>query len=154
MGSDGPNIEELAVNDCWALLRTGEIGRLAVWVDDHPDIFPLNYAVDHGSLVFRTARGTKMSAALADAPVALEVDGYLPETHQAWSVVVKGQAEGIREIDDLMDTVDLPLSPWQAGAKDFFVRLVPTLVTGRRFPVADPATWLTPLSAVRRSSSE
>ncbi|MEV0337187.1 pyridoxamine 5'-phosphate oxidase family protein [Nocardia sp. NPDC050717] len=153
MGND-PNIEELAVDECWALLRTGDIGRLAVWVDDHPDIFPLNYAVDHGTLVFRTARGTKMSAALSDAPVALEVDGYLPESHQAWSVVVKGRAEGIREIDDLMDTVDLPLSPWQAGPKDFFVRLVPTLVTGRRFPVADPTTWVTPLSTVRRSPSE
>lgn len=154
MGSDDPSVKELAVNESWALLRTEEIGRLAVWVDDHPDIFPLNYAVDHGTIVFRSARGTKVSAALSDARVALEVDGYLPESHEAWSVVIKGRAEGIREIGDLMDTVDLPLSPWQPGAKNFFIRLVPTLVTGRRFPVADPAAWQTPFSGVRRSPSE
>ncbi|MGS2810456.1 pyridoxamine 5'-phosphate oxidase family protein [Nocardia sp. MW-W600-9] len=154
MGSDNPNVKELAVNECWALLRTEEIGRLAVWVDDHPDIFPLNYAVDHGTVVFRSARGTKVSAALSDAHVAMEVDGYIAESHEAWSVVIKGRAEGIREIGDLMDTVDLPLFPWQAGTKNFFVRLVPTVVTGRRFPVVDPDAWRTPFSSVRRSSLE
>ena len=154
MGSDDPSVKELAVNQCWALLRTGEVGRLAVWVDDHPDIFPLNYAVDHGTIVFRSARGTKMSAAVSEAPVALEVDGYLAESHEAWSVVIKGRAEGIREIGDLMDTIDLPLYPWQAGVKEFFIRLVPTMLTGRRFPVADPAAWQTPFSNVRRSASE
>lgn len=108
MGIDDPSVKELAVNECWALLRDGEVGRLAVWVEDHPDIFPLNYAVDHGTIVFRSARGTKMSAALSDAPVALEVDGYISGSHEAWSVVVKGRAEGIREIGEVMDTVDLP----------------------------------------------
>jgi nitroimidazol reductase NimA-like FMN-containing flavoprotein (pyridoxamine 5'-phosphate oxidase superfamily) len=154
MGSDDPNVKELAVDECWALLRTHDVGRLAVCVDDHPEIFPLNYAVDHGTIVFRSARGTKVSAALSDAPVALEVDGYLSDSHEAWSVVIKGRAEGIREIGDLMDTVDLPLSPWQPGSKNLFIRLVPTSVTGRRFPVADPDTWRTPLSNVRRSPLE
>jgi uncharacterized protein len=154
MGSDDPNVEELAVNECWALLRTHEIGRLAVWVQDHPEIFPLNYAVDHGTIVFRTARGTKVSAALSDALVALEVDGYIAESHEAWSVVIKGRAEGIREIGDLMDTVDLPLFPWQPETKNLFIRLVPTSVTGRRFPVADPDVWRTPFSNVRRSPTE
>ncbi|BDU05987.1 pyridoxamine 5'-phosphate oxidase family protein [Nocardia cyriacigeorgica] len=154
MGIDTPSVKELAVNECWALLRTEQVGRLAVWVDDHPDIFPLNYAVDHGTIVFRSARGTKLSAALSDADVALEVDGYIAESHEAWSVVIKGRAEGIKEIGDLMDTVDLPLFPWQAGAKNFFVRVVPTVVTGRRFPVADPEVWRTPFSGVRRSPME
>ncbi len=48
---------------------------MAVWVDDHPDIFPINYKVDHGTLVFRTAEGTKLHAATGDTPVALEADG-------------------------------------------------------------------------------
>ncbi|MFE3543869.1 pyridoxamine 5'-phosphate oxidase family protein [Nocardia sp. NPDC059177] len=154
MGNDGPGVTELAVNECWALLRSVDVGRLAVIVDDHPDIFPLNYAVDHGTLVFRSAQGTKVSAALSDAPVALEVDGYIARSHEAWSVVIKGRAEGIREIGELMDTVDLPLFPWQAGPKNLFLRLVPSAVTGRRFPVADQAAWQNPLSNVRRSPSE
>ncbi|GAA4690650.1 pyridoxamine 5'-phosphate oxidase family protein [Kocuria gwangalliensis] len=147
-------VEDLSVSACWALLRAGSIGRLAVWVEDHPEIFPLNYAVDHGSLVFRSAEGTKLAAALSDVPVALEIDGYDASSAQAWSVVVKGNAEQIQGLQDLMDTVDLPLFPWQAGPKGRFIRILPTVVTGRRFPVADPSVWRTPLSEAKRSSTD
>ena len=58
-------VENLDNHECWRLLRGVSVGRLAVWVDDHPDIFPINYKVDHGTLVFRTADGTKLQAATA-----------------------------------------------------------------------------------------
>src|SRR5690242_20813761 len=70
-----PQAEVLSSSECWKLLRSVSVGRLAVWVNDHPDIFPLNYKVDHGTLVFRTGAGTKLSASLAGPPVALEADG-------------------------------------------------------------------------------
>ena len=152
--AEEPTVETLSENACWALLRTTSVGRLAVWVDDHPDIFPLNYAVDHGTVVFRSKAGTKVSAALADSPVALEADGYDAGTAEAWSVVIRGQAEEIRSGSDLIDTLDLPLFPWQAGEKGRFIRIVPTTTSGRRFPIADPATWLTPLSGAKRASME
>lgn len=148
------DVEELSVDACWALLRTTDVGRLAVWVDDHPDIFPLNYTVDHGTLVFRSRKGTKVFGALSDAPVAMETDGYDPTTSEAWSVVVKGRAHEIRQVQELVDTVDLPLFPWQAGDKNQFLRIHPDLVTGRRFPVADPDLWRTSLSDVRRASTD
>ena len=81
--AEEPTVEELSESACWALLRTTSVGRLAVWVDDHPDIFPINYAVDHGTVVFRSSAGTKISAALADSPVAVEADGYDAETAKA-----------------------------------------------------------------------
>jgi hypothetical protein len=154
MSDEGLTVEKLSESDCWALLRTTSVGRLAVWVDDHPDIFPLNYAVDHGTLVFRSGAGTKLSAALSDAPVALEADGYDAETARAWSVVIRGNAEEISGGQNLLDTVDLPLFPWQAGDKGRFVRIVPTVTSGRRFPIADPSEWLTPLSGAKRASME
>jgi hypothetical protein len=147
-------VDHLSESACWELLRTTSIGRLAVWVEDHPDIFPLNYAVDHGTVVFRSGAGTKISAALSDSPVALEADGYDPETAAAWSVVIRGNAEEISGGPDLMDTVDLPLFPWQAGDKGRFIRIVPTTTSGRRFPVADPNVWQTLLSGVKRASME
>lgn len=146
--------EELPVSTCWALLREAGIGRLAVWVENHPDIYPLNFAVDHGTLIFRSHEGTKVDSALAAAPVALEIDGYDASSSTAWSVVVKGRAENIHQIQDLMNTVDLPLFPWQAGQKNRFIRIVPALITGRRFPVADPDIWSTSLSRVRHSATE
>jgi uncharacterized protein len=154
MADEEVTVEELPESACWALLRTTTVGRLAVWVEDHPDIFPINYAVDHGTVVFRSSAGTKVSAALSDSPVALEADGYDAETAQAWSVVVRGNAEEISSGQELLDTVDLPLFPWHAGAKERFIRIVPTTTTGRRFPVADPSIWLTPLSGVKRASME
>jgi hypothetical protein len=150
----GDHVEELPVHECWELLGGSPVGRLAVWVEDHPEIFPVNYVVDHGSLVLRSGEGTKLSAALADVPVALETDGYDASAGRAWSVVVKGRAARIQQVQELMDTVSLPLFPWQAGRKGNFVRITPQVVTGRRFPVADPGHWRTPLSDVRRASEE
>jgi hypothetical protein len=153
MTNEEYTVDELSESACWELLRTTSVGRLAVWVEDHPDIFPLNYAVDHGTVVFRSRSGTKLSAALPDSPVALEADGYDAEKGEAWSVVIRGGAEEIRG-QDLMDTFDLPLFPWQAGDKPRFIRIIPTITSGRRFPIADPSVWQTPLSGVKRASME
>jgi hypothetical protein len=153
MADEKVTVEQLSESECWALLRTTSVGRLAVWVEDHPDIFPLNYAVDHGTVVFRSSAGTKVSAALSDSPVALEADGYDAETAEVWSVVIRGNAEEIRG-QDLISTIDLPLFPWQAGDKGRFIRIVPTATSGRRFPIADPSVWNTPLSGVKRASME
>jgi len=154
MTDEKSTVEELSESACWALLRTTSVGRLAVWVDDHPDIFPINFAVDHGTVVFRSGVGTKVFAALSDYPVALEADGYDEQTSEAWSVVVKANAQEISTGQDLLDTIDLPLFPWQAGDKGRFIRVVPTTTSGRRFPIADPSSWLTPLSGAKRASME
>ena len=108
-------VENLDHHECWRLLRSVSVGRLAVWVDDHPDIFPINYKVDHGTLVFRTAEGTKLQAATGDTPVALEADGVDADSGVAWSVVIKGQAAPVQNPQEVMDTVGLLLFPWQAG---------------------------------------
>ncbi len=66
-------------------------------VDQRPDIFPVNYADDEATIVFRTAEGTKLSAVFVDSAVAFEVDGYNTKgDHPAWSVVIKGACGGGR----------------------------------------------------------
>ena len=124
----------LSTNQCWELLRESVVGRLAVTVDGSPDIFPVNPVVDHGTIVFRTTAGTKL-AATKGRDVAFEVDGYDVGTAQAWSVVVKGRAFEILEIEETLRALRLPLYPWQPGRKPRFVRIEPTTVTGRRFVV-------------------
>ena len=123
---------------CWALLREAQVGRLAVAIANRPDIFPVNFVVDHASVVFRTAEGTKLSAAVLGQAVAFEVDGYDADSGEAWSVVVKGQAKELELLEDLFEALDLPLFPWHAAPKHRFVRVVPTEVTGRRFHVVEP----------------
>ena len=93
----------LATNESLELLRSSVVGRLAVSITDHPDIFPINYVVDRGCIVFRTAEGTKLAAAVLGRGVAFEVDGYDQPTGEAWSVVVKGHAVEIEQMHDLFD---------------------------------------------------
>jgi nitroimidazol reductase NimA-like FMN-containing flavoprotein (pyridoxamine 5'-phosphate oxidase superfamily) len=128
------DVEVLSTNQCWQLLRDSVVGRLAVTVDGSPDIFPVNPVVDHGTIVFRTTAGTKL-AATKGHDVAFEIDGYDPSTAQAWSVVVRGRAHEIWEVDEILAALRLPLFPWQPGRKPRFVRLEPVSVTGRRFVV-------------------
>jgi hypothetical protein len=130
-------MEDLGVAECWSLLRREEVGRLAVSIADHPDIFPINFLVDGESIVFRTAAGTKLAAAVLGRGVAFEIDGYDPVAGDAWSVVVKGYAREIEHMLEYFDADDLPLFPWHTSVKPNIVRITPDIITGRRFHVAD-----------------
>jgi hypothetical protein len=141
-------------DQCWTLMRSCEVGRLAVSIAEHPDIFPVNFAVDHGSIVFRTAEGTKLAGAVLGRAVAFEVDGYDDASGEAWSVVVKGSAREIARMHELFDITEIPLFPWHAGPKHRYVRIVPAEVTGRRFAVVDPESAERVGTGARRASPE
>lgn len=150
----GTGMTILTPDACWLLLRNVEVGRLAVVIGDHPEIFPVNHIVDHGTLVFRSAEGTKLAGAVPDRPVAFEVDGYEAASGEAWSVIVKGQATEIEQMHELFEAADLPLFPWHATPKQHFVRIVPDEVSGRRFGVVDPCQWGARATAVRPAAAE
>jgi hypothetical protein len=146
--------EVLDSQQCWNLLRGVSVGRLAVWLGDHPDIFPINYTVDQGTVVFRTGAGTKLAAALGEFPVAMEVDGVDPDTGVAWSVVLHGKAAPVKQLDDVIASFSLPLFPWESGKKDHFVRVPADSISGRRFTVTEPLIWWTPYSGIKPSALE
>ena len=129
---DSPEIEQLLDHACWQLVRSVPVGRLAVVVDGAPEIFPINHLVDHAAVVFRTAAGTKLSAADGHR-VAFEVDGVDHLTGRAWSVVMKGRAKRMSALYDVVESFQMPLSAWQPGAKPIFVRIDVDAVSGRRF---------------------
>ena len=134
-------LEELSESDCWALLRSVGVGRLATpTADGGVDVFPVNHVVDQGSIVFRTALGTKLASAVDATEVAFEADNAALSLDQQasrgddpWSVVAHGKAELIERHTDLFDSFELSVRPWHVSDKPYFVRLVPTSVSGRRF---------------------
>jgi hypothetical protein len=132
----GPDsgVTVLGEDECWRLLKTAEVGRLAVVLTGEPEIFPVNFVVDGRSVVFRTAEGTKLFAVTASSRVAFESDGYDADSDEAWSVVVKGTAERLEHFSDIYAVDELPLFPWQSGQKQWFVRIGHTTLTGIRFP--------------------
>ncbi len=138
-------------DECWVLLRGEAYGRLAVISEDGPDIFPINVQVDHGTLVFRTAAGSKLAALHDDPRVAFEVDGYDRDTRTAWSVVIRGTAKLVSDQYEAVEVVELGVTPWQHGPKPEFVRIEPVTVSGRRFERSHPSDWSVP--DVRRTTS-
>jgi uncharacterized protein len=127
-------VEQLPTHECWAMLRTATLGRLAFAVDVEQEIFPLNFAVDQGSVVFRTSSSSRIGLCLDGRSVAFEADGFTDG--RAWSVVVKGHAKEIRSIEDSIAAAELPVHPLQAGSKPRLVRVIPNALTGRRFVAA------------------
>ena len=133
-------LEQLSESECWTLLRSVDVGRLATSTTHGGiDVFPVNHLVDQGSIVFRTALGTKLTNALGSTEVAFEADnaartiGEQPD--DPWSVVIHGSAELITLDTELFDTFELTVRPWHVSKKPYFVRLVPTFVSGRRFHI-------------------
>ena len=120
----------------WNLLEAADIARLAVAVGDDVEIFPVNIVVDGRTLVFRTGEGTKLAAVTIARRVAVEADGYDAGVGEAWSVVVKGEAERVEKFRDIDRVENLLLRPWTDHPKQWFVRIRPDEVTGRRFPVS------------------
>jgi nitroimidazol reductase NimA-like FMN-containing flavoprotein (pyridoxamine 5'-phosphate oxidase superfamily) len=126
----------LDVEECFVLLRWEVIGRLGVSIPRRaPSIVPVNFVVDEGTVVFRTASGEKYEH-LIGQPVSLQVDRFDWYRRIGWSVLVQGVAEEC----DADDVAGLDVSPWAPGAKPHVVRIVPTAVTGRRLELTTPLT--------------
>jgi hypothetical protein len=149
-----PDAEILTPDECWSLLDQTAVGRLAVIVDGHPDVFPVNYEADDRTLVFRTGTGTKQQAIEADAAVALEADAVSAEFGLAWSVVVKGKAADATPTGPALDDLRRGLFPWQGIGKEHFIRIMPESVTGRRFSLEAPLIWRMSLDDATRAGLE
>ncbi len=121
---------------CWDLLSTADVVRLAVAVGDDLEIFPVNAVVDGRTLDFSTGEGTKLAAVTIAGKVVVEADGYDASTREAWSVVAKGDAERLENFTDIERAESLGLRSWSDHPKQWFVRVTPRTVTGRRFPVS------------------
>jgi hypothetical protein len=148
MSTDHLGTTVLSGDDCFDLLRAQTVGRLAVSIRDLPDIYPINYTVDRGGIVFRTAAGTKLAGAVLGRGVAFEIDGVDDAAGEAWSVIVKGHAVEITAMYELVDSMALPLFSWHAAPKHHFVLIEPVEITGRRFHVVDPSAWSDPVRMV------
>ena len=116
------------------MLRSVDLGRIAIVAEDCPlELFPINFVVDHGTIVFRTAAGTKLTRVGQASDFAFEADDFDVGAGVAWSVIVHGAAETVQGRTDLFEMFDIELQPWHNSSKPFFVRLVPSSISGRRF---------------------
>jgi nitroimidazol reductase NimA-like FMN-containing flavoprotein (pyridoxamine 5'-phosphate oxidase superfamily) len=121
----------LSVSESWDLLTRVALGRLVTSVEGQPEIFPVNFAVQNRTVLFRTAEGTKLVGAAINSRVLFEADDYNPA--EGWSVIVKGAAHALRTNEEIQEAQQAPLLPWTTWLKPHYVRILPVSITGRRF---------------------
>ena len=137
-------LELLTEAEAWALAATVDLGRVGVTVGALPAIFPVNYRVLDGGIVFRTAPGSKLSAATANAVVAFEIDDHDPITRTGWSVLIVGQATVIHDIGCAFKVLEADLEPYADGRRPWIVRIEPGFVSGRRIVHRATNEWFAP----------
>jgi nitroimidazol reductase NimA-like FMN-containing flavoprotein (pyridoxamine 5'-phosphate oxidase superfamily) len=125
-------LELLTEEQARQLLASGEVGRIGITMGALPAIFPVNYRLIDGAIVFRTAPGSKLSAATRGAVVAFEVDDYQLADRSGWSVLAVGPAEVINDPGVASQAADAGLEPFADGPRNSIVRVTPTFVSGRR----------------------
>jgi uncharacterized protein len=131
MSTRSEPIAILSETECWRLLGGVTLGRIVTTVDDEANIFPVNFAVQNRSILFRTAEGTKLISAAINKHVLFEADEH--DAAEGWSVIVRGLACTLRTDEELEEAARAQLLPWTATAKPHWVRVSPIRVTGRRF---------------------
>jgi uncharacterized protein len=133
---DHAGLEVLPFDTCLELLASVPVGRIGFFADGELVILPVNHLVDGQHVVFRTAAGSKLSAAENGGPVVFEADSYDDLDRSGWSVVVNGLAEVIDDAETGR-LGGLGLHPWSTAVEHpFWIRIRPTSVSGRRTPGA------------------
>ena len=135
---DHAGLEILTVEQCQRLLEAAKVGRIGFVDRGEPVIFPIRMGMLGRSVVFTTGPGSKLTAAIMNRPVAVEIDSWDTENQVGWSVLVKGTATTME--GDETDGLDgLGVVAWirPEDPKDW-VRVLPNEITGRRIPDHPP----------------
>ena len=127
---------DLSRSDCLRLLaqHQGDVGRVAFVERDEPMIFPVNFAMVHDMVVFRTGEGTKLDAAMQGAKMAFELDRIDVSARMGWSVVVRGPAHLVTAPAELFALQATPLRSFTETSKNGWVMIQSEVISGRRVP--------------------
>jgi hypothetical protein len=130
--SDRAGLAILPLDDCLSLLGSVPVGRIGFEADGEVIILPVNHIVDGQSVAFRTAAGSKLSAADGQTQIVFEADDYDVGRRAGWSVVINGHAEVIYDDAEIEPLNRRGLDSWPDGAdRPFWIRIRPESVSGR-----------------------
>lgn len=133
-----PGPERLSEAECLRLISPGGVGRLAYAGRFGPTVLPVNYKLHEGTIVFRTTQDSPTDEDLrtgirgAEFKVAFEIDDINPAEREGWSVLIQGSAHHVESAAERASVLEAGIEPWAGGARELFLRIVPTRITGRR----------------------
>lgn len=123
------HVREIERDECFELLASRPVGRVAYSIPNGPVVLPVNFALDGEDILFRTSPHTELGKKMRTGQVAFQVDDFDEFNQSGWSVLVRGSAE--YDDSDQLYPEDSP-GPWAEGTRNLVVRIRPRLVTGRR----------------------
>ena len=130
--NDQDPFRELSADECRGLLSTAIVGRVAWISPDGLRLLPINFRWDDGQLVFRTSPYGELAQLVRRQPVAFEADDIDVASRTGWSVVVHGEAAGLKQSPRLLDLWRRDVvKTWVAGSQPTFIAIDPLTITGR-----------------------
>ncbi|HYJ70465.1 MAG TPA: pyridoxamine 5'-phosphate oxidase family protein [Nocardioidaceae bacterium] len=124
-------LEDIAGDECVALLESASLGRVAFVRSTGPVVIPVNYVWSEGRLIFRTSPNNSWVWVLRHGSAAFEVEDIDEVTHSGWTVLVQGQATHL-DPKEVIDPAIQHLRPWAAGERPLHIAITPASITGRR----------------------
>jgi nitroimidazol reductase NimA-like FMN-containing flavoprotein (pyridoxamine 5'-phosphate oxidase superfamily) len=133
-----PVLEELSEAESLRLIGQAQIGRIGFTGRFGPVVLPVNFKLVDGAVIFRTeeyghiAEDLRTGITGADYKVAFEVDQTDAAMRTGWSVLIQGAVHHVDDEEERASLRTVGLEPWAGGERALFLRIVPSLVTGRR----------------------
>lgn len=125
-----PGLVTLSEDECRRLLGLGGVGRLVLVEARGPAAIPVNFAVLHGDVVYRTS-STSPAADVDGRAVGFEADRLDDAAHEGWSVLVTGTARRLTDPEQVSEVLRL-VEPWAGEDRDVTIAVTPSELSGRR----------------------
>ncbi len=123
MYSDGSALEQLSRDESLQLMASASVGRIIYTRRALPAVGLVNFALDHGDIVIRTASGGQLATATQHSIVAFEVDCLDAAQQAGWTVTAIGPSRQVTEPEDIGWLQKMGLSSWAPGTRDQFIRI-------------------------------
>ncbi|MFR9803936.1 pyridoxamine 5'-phosphate oxidase family protein [Pseudonocardia sp. RS010] len=132
MDDVGGELSEISRSGCLALLARVQVGRVLYTGGALPAAHPVAFVLDGEEVVFRTAEGSTLAAAVRHAVVGFQADQIDAVARAGWTVLGVGEAYEVVVPDRLENLSAMLPGPWVAGRDGHVISIPLQLLHGRR----------------------
>jgi uncharacterized protein len=132
MYSDGAALKQLTRDECLRFMASVPLGRVIYTRQALPAVELVNFAIDDGDIIIRADHSGTLAAAARGTVVAFEADRLDTDRHSGWSVTAIGHSQEVTDPDEIGRLKKLGLSSWVPGEQEYFIRISPEILNGRR----------------------
>lgn len=125
-------LTELSIDECWQLLSSRSVGRVAWATPNGPEVIPVNFTRHGSRIVLHTTAYASMVQRVDEERIAFQVDHLEEADRTGWSVLAQGRAQ-VQYGRSAESTSDTP--PWPHGVHPVTVTIDVDKISGRRLVV-------------------